>query len=266
MLVAMPLLSQICDRLEAFAPNDLAEDWDNTGLLLGDRAAEVTRVMTCLTLTPDTVDEAVEQNAGLVISHHPLPFRPVAKLTADTVEGGMLWRLARGGVAVYSPHTAFDSASCGINASLAATIGLEDVVPLLPTDADPELGAGRVGSLPTPASVERLGALVKEKLAAESLRLVAEPGREVQRVAVACGSGGSFISAAVAAGADALLTGEATFHNCLAARSAGLALLLPGHYASERFAVERLADWLGGEFAGLTAWASKNESEPLRTI
>ncbi|WP_146585004.1 Nif3-like dinuclear metal center hexameric protein [Posidoniimonas polymericola] len=262
----MPQLSVICELLEAFAPCDLAEDWDNTGLLLGDRAAQVERVMTCLTLTPDTVAEAVERRAGLVISHHPLPFRPIAKLTSDTVEGGMLWNLASAGIAVYSPHTAFDSASCGINASLAAALELADVVPLLPTEADPNLGAGRVGDLQSVTTVEAAAGRVKQFLAAESIRVVAEPGREVQRIAVACGSGGSFIAAAVAAAADALLTGEATFHNCLAARSAGLALLLPGHYASERFAVERLADWLGTQFSGLEVWASTRECDPLRTV
>ncbi len=126
----MPTIADLCAFLEAFAPPRLAVDWDNVGLLLGDKSAACLRVMTCLTVTPESAAEAIDRQASLIVTHHPIIFRPVQRLTSDTVEGAMLWRLARAGVAVYSPHTAFDNATLGINVRLAELLGLQDVRPL----------------------------------------------------------------------------------------------------------------------------------------
>src|SRR4051812_8500734 len=100
----MPTVADIAAFLSNFAPPALAADWDNVGLLLGDGAAPVERLMTCLTVTPDTAAEAIETAANLIVSHHPIFFRPVQSLTAQNANSGFLWQLARGGVAVYSPH------------------------------------------------------------------------------------------------------------------------------------------------------------------
>jgi dinuclear metal center YbgI/SA1388 family protein len=121
--------------LDAFAPPSLAESWDNVGLLWGDPAAEVARVMTCLTVTNRTALEAVHERAELIVSHHPVLFRAAKRVTADRPESAMLWTLARAGVSVLSPHTAFDNAPGGINDGLARRLGLVDVGPLRPTPA-----------------------------------------------------------------------------------------------------------------------------------
>ncbi|MCA9180032.1 MAG: Nif3-like dinuclear metal center hexameric protein [Planctomycetales bacterium] len=110
----------------------MSESWDNTGLLLGDPAASVERLMTCLTLTPPSVAEAIESRAQMVVAHHPLPFKPISKLTTDSQTGRMLWYLARAGISVYSPHTAWDSAGRGINARLAELLELKDCQPIVP--------------------------------------------------------------------------------------------------------------------------------------
>ena len=126
----MPTVAAVVEFLERLAPPALAADWDNVGLLLGERTAEVRRLMTCLTVTPDSAAEAVAEGAGLVVTHHPILFRAIKRLTDATVEGRMLLALARAGVAVYSPHTAYDDASEGINALLARRLGLGGVGPL----------------------------------------------------------------------------------------------------------------------------------------
>lgn len=262
----MTTVHQLCQLLESFAPNHLAEEWDNTGLLLGDPQAAVARVMTCLTLTPESVQEAVQREANLVVSHHPLPFRPLKQLTTDTVEGSMLWQLARNGVSIYSPHTAFDSAASGINASLGERLGVGSLQPLVADPQQPELGAGRIGRLTPPCTLDQFAQRVQTQLGAESIRVVGTAEHSVEQVALACGSGGSFLAAAKQAGADTMVTGEATFHNCLAAKAAGIALVLPGHYASERFAVEQLAEWLQAATPGIEVWASEQETDPLRTL
>ena len=128
----MVSVADVADYLERFAPPDLAGEWDNVGLLLGERSAAVERVMTCLSVTPESAAEAVEARTGLVVTHHPILFRAAKRLTDATAEGRVLLGLARAGVAVYSPHTAFDNTAGGINELIAARLGLSGVVPLRP--------------------------------------------------------------------------------------------------------------------------------------
>src|SRR5262245_37456662 len=100
----MTTVAELCGFLEAFAPPELAAEWDNVGLLVGDRAQKVERVMTCLTITPMAVAEAIREQADLIVTHHPLPFKPLKRLTADEPAGRMLLDLIRAGVAIHSPH------------------------------------------------------------------------------------------------------------------------------------------------------------------
>jgi len=260
----MPKIETIAAFLEQFAPNRLAEEWDNVGLLVGDRRREVLRVMTCLTVTPDSADEAVEAQAGLIVSHHPLPFRPLKQLTADTTVGRLLLELIEARIAVYSPHTAFDSARQGVNQRLAAGLGLRGIWPLVSGDAVE--GAGRWGWLPEPLTLGQLAERVEQFLAIDRLQMVGDAGQSVRTVAVACGAAGQFLDAARDVGCDCMLIGETRFHTCLEAEAAGIALLLPGHFASERFAVECLADVLAEQYPELEVWASRRERDPLRWV
>ncbi|HEY2157720.1 MAG TPA: Nif3-like dinuclear metal center hexameric protein [Isosphaeraceae bacterium] len=126
----MTTVAELAAWLEDFAPRALAEPWDNVGLLWGDPASSIERIMTCLTVTPTTADEAVEAGVGAIVSHHPVLFKPVQAVRADSPSTGYLWRLARAGTAVLSPHTSFDNTRGGINDGLADRLGLRDVRPL----------------------------------------------------------------------------------------------------------------------------------------
>ncbi len=262
----MTQLRAICDHLDQFAPPGLAEDWDNVGLLVGDPTDRVERIMICLTITPASAEEAVTAGADLIVAHHPLPFRPLKRLTTEATPSRLLWTLIRAGVAVYSPHTAFDSAAGGINQQLAAGLGLAAAVPLVASDTVPPLGAGRWGSLARPTTLRELASRLKAFLGVSGLHLVGDPARPCRRVAVACGAAGQFLEAARQAGCDTLVTGETNFHTCLEAEAQDIALLLPGHFASERFAVDALADALAAQFPELTVWASRCERDPLRWV
>ena len=260
-------LSTICGFLEEFAPCRLAEDWDNVGLLVGDPRQEVRRVMTCLTVTPASAGEAVREQADLIVTHHPLPFRPVKRLTSEQTPGRLLLQLIGARIAVYSPHTAFDSARAGINEQLAAGLGLLDIAPLIPAVTDPPgLGAGRYGRLPAPVALADMAARLQAFLAVGGLHVVGPADRSIQYVAVACGSAGEFLEPARRAGCELLVTGETNFHTCLEAEATEVALLLPGHFASERFAVVSLATLLGERFPELTVWASRQERDPLQWV
>ena len=125
-------LQTLINFLEKIFPLELAEDWDNVGLTLGDRRQKVKKVLTCLTVDAAVADEAIELDADCIVSHHPFPFRAEKKWTSDDTAGELLLKLARAGIAVYSPHTAHDSAFFGVNRQLAEGLELVDVKPLYP--------------------------------------------------------------------------------------------------------------------------------------
>jgi dinuclear metal center YbgI/SA1388 family protein len=273
-LPLMPTVHEIAGFLETYAPASLGEAWDNLGLLLGDRQAEVRRVLTCLTLTPDVADEAIHEHVGLIVTHHPIFFRPVKRLTSDTPEGAMLLALARAGIAVYSPHTAFDGAAEGINARICERLGLENVSPIRPlvgpvAAAEPlterPVGAGRYGSLPAALDFSGFAARVREAFGVSRLEGV-PTSRPVAKIAVACGAAAEFLPDALAAGCDVLVTGEARFHAAIEARTFGIGLLLLGHYVSERFALEELAGVLARQFPNVDVWPSRVERDPWQLL
>lgn len=366
----MPTVGSICADLDRFAPPQLAAEWDNVGLLLGDPAVEVSRIITCLTVTAEVVAEAVEAGAQLIVSHHPILFRGTKNLSLESPDGKLLWPLARAGIAVYSPHTAFDNCPGGINDMIARRLGLMNVKPLrlgfktpykvvvFTPDADlakvsdamfaagagnigqysqcsfrlagtgtffgsetanPTVGQkgrreeapewrlevvcpeeklasvlaamrkahsyeepaydvyplqrvltgtheGRVGNLAKAITLADLAVLSKRELKACAVQVVGQADQPIERLAIACGAAGEFLDDARRAGANAFLTGEMRFHDYLKAREMGIALILPGHYATERPAVEELAVKLQGDYPGVKVWASRREGDPCVSI
>ena len=262
----MLTIADVTQFLDTLCPATLAETWDNTGLLLGDATAGVQSVMTCLTLSRRTCQEAIDRGADLVVAHHPVPFRPIRSITTTSYYGWILWRLASHRIAVYSPHTAFDSCPEGINAQLASMFELQDIRPLRPLPADELIGGGRVGSLPQTMTLLELAQRVKQKLGVKSLQMVGSPESLVMRVAVACGAAGEFLDDARRCGCEAIVLGEAKYHTLLEAEYWGIGMVLVGHYPSERHGVEKLAEILRKQFPQLEVWASQCERDPVRWV
>lgn len=259
----MSTVSDAIAFLEEFAPLVLAESWDNVGLLVGRRDVVLRKVMTCLTLTPDVAQEAVTEGVQLIVSHHPVLFRGTKTVSDSTSEGRMLLTLIENQIAVYSPHTSFDSARAGVNQQLAMSLGLVDVSPIRPAEAVVVSGAGRFGNLARATSLAEFLAVVRIAANAGYVEYGGQPAAPVHRVAVACGSAAEFLDDAVTLGCDTFVTGEARFHSALAARDQGLNLILIGHYASERPAVENLAGIMSDALTGTEVFASRVETDPL---
>ena len=135
----MTKVSELVSWFDEIAPRSLAADWDNTGLLTGDFTAVVNKVMVCLTLTKEVADEAITQKVQMVITHHPLPFKPIKTLNTGSSEGAILWRLATKGIGVYSLHTRWDDAQGGINESLLEMIGAKILGPITPSQSNEEV-------------------------------------------------------------------------------------------------------------------------------
>lgn len=261
--LVMSTVSDVIAFLECVAPPALAEDWDNVGLLVGRRDSVVQNVLTCLTLTPDVAEEVIRKNVQMVVTHHPVLFRGAKKICDATVEGRMLLRLVENKVAVYSPHTSFDSAAGGINQQLAESFGLKSVKPIRPLPEDAALGGGRWGILQKGGLLAEFLSTVKAAVCADYLQFTGTADAAVFRVAVACGAAAGFMQDSIRLGCDTFVTGEARFHSAVEARAEGINLILLGHYSSERPAVESLAEVIQRKFPTAKVFVSLQETDPL---
>ena len=227
----MTELKEIYGYLKELAPLELAEDWDNPGLLV-DCGRPVGRVLTCLDITGPVVREAQEKGCDLVVSHHPVIFRPLKALQ----EGQVPCLLLKAGISAICMHTNLDAAPGGVNDTLAQWMGLREVEPFAE-------GMGRIGW------IEEMSA---HQLAQETARILharvqwADGGKPIRRLALITGSGGSMLEDAIRAGADALLTGEASHHAALDALAAGVTLVAAGHFATEQVVLPALQALLEG--------------------
>ncbi|GIW94612.1 MAG: GTP cyclohydrolase 1 type 2 [Pirellulaceae bacterium] len=262
------LLQDVCTHLEQLAPLPLAARWDNTGLLVGDHGRTVERVMLCLTVTDDVVREAIHESAELLVTHHPLPFRPLNSLTTSSTVGRRLLQLIEAKVAVYSLHTRWDSAQSGINQQWAEMLELQEIQPLIDRPDNPigPCGSGRCGRLPAPQPAWRVVQSVLTRLQLAGASFAGPLDRQVERVALACGAGDDFLYPAIEADCQLLVTGEARFHTAVEAELNGIGLLAIGHYASERWGVERLAEVLQQAFPQLEIWASRLEHDSWQPV
>lgn len=259
----MPALSAVIDALHALAPLRLAAAWDSVGLLIAPGRDTIDRVMTCLTVTSEVVAEAVRDRVDLVVAHHPLPFRPLARVTPDTGPGRAVLELVRAGAGIWSSHTAWDSAAGGVNDLLATLLGLAHVAPIEPDRELPQVGFGRVGTAPAGRTVADLATAAASALGVRHVQLAGDTSRPAGRVGIVCGSGGESVAEVARAGCDTLFTGEIKLHDAIAARDSGLAVIAVGHHASERFSMDAFARRLAAAVPGLACHASRDERDPL---
>lgn len=243
---------------DCYAP-ETAASWDSVGLQVGDPDDRVATAMTSLDVTAGVLAEARDRSVDLIISHHPLLFRPLERLTPATAAGGLALDAARSGIALIAVHTNFDAAVPGTTEPVVDLLGLGDVVPLEPLTERPELGLGRIGMLPHPTSLHAVADALAAGLPAPHLRVAGELDRRVTRVAACGGAGDSLLGAAHAAGAEVYVTGDLRHHPVLDALQLGMAVIDAGHHATEQAALPSMHDRLAamattrGLHAGLLA-------------
>ena len=250
---------QIYEAMTRIAPPDLAESWDNVGLLV-DCGGEICRVLVTLDITPEVVDEAAAKGCALIVSHHPVIFSPLKKLSAADVP----FQLVQKGISAICMHTNLDAAEGGVNEVLAGIFGMREWSVFAE-------GCGRVGSI-DPISVPELAKKAQAELAERCNRPVdgstpvqvkfADTGKTVRRLAVISGAGGSLFEDALAQGADCLLTGEANHHHACDAKRLGLSLIAAGHYATEFPVTAAVAERLRAAFPELEVLVSCENRDP----
>ena len=223
-------VGQVLELVNGIAPFELAEPWDNVGLLAGNPESRVERVLCALDLRMDVLSEAIRRDCQLIVTHHPILFRGRKNLAETDAEGRLLCALARSGVAMIAAHTNFDNASPGVNDALAAALGLKAVTALENGMRLGELEQTDFGGF----------CIIAEKALRGPVRAYGDAARAIRRVAVLGGAGEDYAAAALAAGADAYLTGEMAYHKALDAVDNGLCIVEAGHAATEYPAISLL--------------------------
>jgi dinuclear metal center YbgI/SA1388 family protein len=212
--MVVPSLSDVVRALEGLYPPSTAESWDAVGLVAGDPAAEVRRVLFAVDPVEAVLDEAVEWGADLLVTHHPLLLRPVHSVAATTFKGALVHRAIRSGVALYVAHTNADAAHGGVAHALAQVLGVGELRPLVSQDDNPDAGIGRVGLLDAPVSLGAFAQRVAAALptTAQGVRVAGDLEAPVVRVAVVGGSGDSLFDAVRSAGVDVYVTADLRHH------------------------------------------------------
>lgn len=234
-------VSDVVGALEAAAPLQLQDDFDNSGLQVGFPDAPVHRVLTCLDITEAVVEEASARGCDMIVSHHPLLFHPLRQVSCATYQQRCVVEALARGIAIYSAHTSLDNAPGGINHRLASIVGLHGLEWLEPKPGA-DGGSGVIGRLAEPMADNVFLAFLKDRFGVECLRHTEPSGRIIGSVAICGGSGAFLLKDAIRLGADAFVTGEFHYHDFF--ESEGMLLAELGHYQSEKCAVQLLADIL----------------------
>lgn len=227
----------ITEAVERIAPLRYKEDYDNPGLQVGFFDSPVSKVLVCLDVTEAVIDEAISLGCQMIVSHHPLLYRPVGQVSDLDFVQRCIVKAVKNDINIYSAHTNLDNARGGVNWTIGGRIGLQDIEWLSPKDGT--CGSGAIGTLAEPMSDEAFALKVKEAFKVECLQHNAFCGREIRRVAVCGGSGSSLLREAVAAGADCYLTGEFHYHDWFGRED--ILMLHLGHYQSEQYTKDLLA-------------------------
>jgi len=265
----MTTVNDILTALTAFTPFEAAEPWDNNGLIVGDRAAPVTRILVALDVTGAVIEEAVELGAELIVSHHGPIYEGMKTITLDTAKGKIVSAILRNGLSVISMHTNLDSVPGGVSETFARKAGLTGSCELFSNVQS--LKDGRVGALgrifdldkPTPLAVfardvsKAMGSLVVKYAGAE---------RPVQRVGVVSGGGADYLYDAVQAGCDTFLTGEAKHGKYMEARELGVNLVEAGHFESENVIVPVIAEVLRSAYPRVGVTVSLRHQAPFEVV
>lgn len=255
----MVTTEKIYEAMQRLAPLELAESWDNPGLLV-DCGGSVTRVLAALDITPEVAAEAKEKGCQLIVSHHPVIFSPLKRIGGQDVP----FQLVRNGISAICMHTNLDAAAGGVNEVLAGLFGMREMEPFAG-------GCGRVGwidPIPVPQLARNaqtvLGGLCNLPASGPAVQVkFADTGTPVRRLAVISGAGGSLFEEALAMGADCLLTGEASHHHALDAARLGLSLVAAGHYATEFPAMAVVAQRLRAALPELEVLVSTRNRDPF---
>jgi dinuclear metal center YbgI/SA1388 family protein len=261
----MTTVSQIISFLHSIAPYDLQEDYDNSGLIIGQPDTIVTGILFCLDSTEEVIDEAIGLGANLIIAHHPIVFRGLKRFNyANYVEKTVI-KAIKNDIAILSIHTNLDNVMGGVNSMIADKLGLTNTAILLEKKGMQNIGAGLVGKLATPLKMDHFVKLVKDKMEIQTIKSTHWCHEFVTTVAVCGGSGSFLINAAKKSEAQVYISADFKYHEFFDAEN-DIIIFDIGHYESEKFTIDLLYSLISKKFTNFAAHYTKINTNPVKYI
>lgn len=259
----MKIKEVIC-ALEQFAPLPLQESWDNAGLQIGlTEADEVSGALLCLDVNEKVLDEAIEKGCNMVISHHPLLFRGLKRISPDNYVGRCVIKAIKNGITIVSMHTNMDNAKGGVNYKIAEKLGLQNVQFMSPKTVEgTECGSGVTGEFDAPLSAEDFIKKVSTVFDARHTMTNELLLRPIKKVAICGGAGDFLIDDAIRCGADAFITGEMHYHIYFA-HEQEIQICVIGHYESEQYTSEIFREIISRECPGVKTYIAEQTTNPI---
>ena len=241
------LCKEIINVIERTYPRQAAMEWDNVGLLVGRTDKEVKRVLVALDMTDEVLEEAIAMRADMVVTHHPLIFAPLKKITDEHFIGNRVVKLLQHDISYYAMHTNYDV--LGMAQLSGDILGLDSTDALEVTDMESLEGIGRVGELENEVTLKELCEIVKARFELEGVKVFGDLDSKVKQVAISPGSGKSMLKAALVKKVDVLITGDIDHHEGIDAVAQGTAIIDAGHYGLEHIFIKDMTEYLTANLA-----------------
>lgn len=243
--------SKMIQKLEELSPSSFAADWDNVGLLVGRNDKEINRVFVALDATDEVISAAMKFGTDILLTHHPLIFKPMASINKEDFVGRRVIKLIANDINYYAMHTNFDI--MGMADAAADEIGLRErqVLEVTYEDDISKEGFGRFGKLPSIMTLKECGEYIKRKFGLQSVKIFGDSDMILEHAAICPGSGGSMIDAAIKLGSDVLITGDIDHHEGIDAVARKMAIIDAGHYGIEQIYIPYMKEFLNRELPEL---------------
>lgn len=263
----MVRVAEVMKEIEAVAPKFLKEDYDNVGLMVGDKEMKVKKVLLALDCTNEVIKEAITLNVDLIITHHPLLFKKPKNIIKGDLIGEKVITLIKEDIALYSCHTNLDSAKGGINETIVQMLGFDSGKIIEPNNTEncKECGIGRIVKLENEISFSNMVDIVKKKLCIKNMRIV-RGCENVKTLAIINGSGQDFFYEAKKLGADCIITGDTTYHFASDFKEMGISIIDAGHFSTEYLVFLKTLEFLKEKFTDVEFIASKKCEDPYEFV
>ncbi len=254
---------KIIEKMNELAPESLAFGWDNVGLMVGDRKKEIKKILFALDCYEEVIDEAIQHNADMIVTHHPFIFGKIKNLDYDLPLTKKIVKAIKNDIAVYSAHTNLDIAKGGTNSVLFERLSLQREEPFAISEGSE---IGKVGFLKEEVTFKDFIDFVKKELKAEYVTVNGEMNKKIYKIALCTGSGGEFISEAINKGCDCYITGDIKYHDAQKAFENGLCLIDATHYLTEVIVLDCLCEYIRKSFSDVECVISRFNGQTLHIM
>ena len=257
------ILFNLKEKLDELLNINLAYDWDNVGLLIGELDSNITSITTALELCDDVIDDAIKKKSNMILVHHPLIFSPIKKVVDIDDKQKMIIKLIKNNISLYVAHTNFDIIEGGLNDYILNLLDVCDIKPL--TDDEDINTIGRIATLQTPMLLEDFALYIQEALDIKHSRIISKENKIIRKIALVTGAGDEFADIALQR-ADVFITGDTKYHFAQDSYQKGDCIIDASHYDTEKFFPDAMKKFLEDKLDNIDFYISNKLKAPFNYV